>query len=217
MNKLTVRPDSLTLSPVDESEVITRWLNLKAARRLIVLISPNSEYPAAMRRIWALANATGSTVQLLGLCRDRSQEPGLRRELVTMAALMQDASILVEIRIEIGTRWVEAVKCHYRLGDLIVCMAGQRSGLWRQPLRQILESNMDAPVYILSGTQISRQPANGWIQAIAWAGFLGIIAGFFVLQVKVVQTPKDWFQTVLLIALLIPELWLIWVWNSLFS
>ncbi len=217
MNKLNVRPDSFTLSTAGESEVLTRWLNLKASRRLIVLIGPNSEYPAAMRRIWALANATGSSVQLLGLCRDQSQEPGLRRELVTMAALMQDASLLVEIRIEIGTRWVEAVKRHYRLGDLIVCMAGQRLGHWRQPLSQFLESNVDAPVYILSGTQIPRQPANGWRKAISWSGFLGIIVGFFVLQVRVAQLPKDGLQTVLLIALLIPELWLICVWNSLFS
>ncbi len=134
-----------------------------------------------------------------------------------MAALMQDASLLVEIRIEIGTRWVEAVKRHYRLGDLIVCMAGQRLGHWRQPLSQFLESNVDAPVYILSGTQISRQPANGWRKAISWSGFLGIIVGFFVLQVRVAQLPKDGLQTVLLIALLIPELWLICVWNSLFS
>ena len=217
MNKLNVRPDSLFHPAGGESEVITRWLNRKASRRLIVLISPTSEYTAPMRRIWELANATGSTVQLLGLCRDEGQKLSLRRELITMAALMHDASVLVETRIEIGTNWVEAVMHHYRLGDMIVYMADLRSGFWHQPLHQILESSMNAPVYILAGTRTSRQPAKGLLQVIAWSGFLGIIAGFFFLQVKIVQMPKDWFQTVLLIALLIPEIWLIWVWNSLFS
>ncbi len=62
--------------------------SLEPARRLIVLIPADSDYQAATRRIWELANAMGSRVQFLGLCRDAAQEPNLRRGLVTMSALL---------------------------------------------------------------------------------------------------------------------------------
>ena len=100
---------------------------------------------------------------------------------------------------------------------MIVCIAEQTIGLHRKPLSQILESTLNAPIYVLS----DKKPAQGLSpllsQVIAWAGFLGIIAGFFFLQVKITQLPKDWSQTLLFILLLIPELGLIWVWNSIFS
>jgi hypothetical protein len=46
---------------------------------------------------------------------------------------------------------------------------------------------------------------------------MAIIIGFGVLQARVVQLPEGWLQSVLLILSIIPEFWLIWVWNSLFG
>ena|SRR5215208_3720550 len=212
MNKLDFQtPDTiLTINPVSH-------LDRNPSRRLIVLIPANSDWAPATRRVWELAKATGSTVQLLGLCKDISQEPALRRELVTMAALIRDAKISVETKVEIGANWVDVVKRNYQLGDMIVCMAEQRAGIRHRPLSQILESNLKAPVYILSQLQASQPQSNGLSQAIKWLGLLGIIFGFFLLQVRVDQLSKDWFQTVLLILLLIPEFGLIWLWNNLFE
>jgi len=48
----------------------------------------------------------------------------------------------------------------------------------------------------------------------AWAGFLGIMIGFFVLQINIVQVSKGGLQSILLILSIIPEFWLIWVLNS---
>ena len=193
--------------------------DLESARRLIVLIpDADSDYTAATRRICELAKVMGARVQLLGLCKDAAQEPGLRRGLVTMSALVQDARVSTDMKVEVGTKWVHVVKRNYRAGDMIVCFAEQRAGLMHKPLSQILESNLNATVYILSGLYQPDRLHSNWLSTIIlWSGFFGIIGGFFLLQVKIVQLPKDWFQNVLLIISIISEFWLIWVWNSLFS
>jgi hypothetical protein len=110
---------------------------------------------------------------------------------------------------------VDVVKRNYQLGDLVVCFSEQRAGLLHKPLSQILQSNLKIPVYILSG--LYRQKSDWLSQVIVWSGFIGIIIGFYLLQVKIVQLPKDGFQNILLILSVIPELSLIWVWNNLFS
>lgn len=217
MNKLNLHSPSLTHPSEAETDTAIRWLNLETSRRLLVLIPANSNCASVTRRIWELANATGSAVQLLGLCKDADQEPALRRELVTLSALIQDAKISVETKFEIGTNWVDVVKRNYQVGDMIVCMANQRTGIQRKPLSQILEAKFRAPVYILSELYPLQPKSNWFSQAIVWSGFLAIIIGFFILQGKVTQLSKDGFQTVLLIFLLIPEFGLIWVWNNLFS
>ena len=192
--------------------------DLEPARRLIVLIpDADSDYTAATRRICELAKVMGARVQLLGLCKDAAQEPGLRRALVTLCAMVQNSRVSAEAKVEFGTNWVNAIKSHYQAGDMIVCFAEQRAGLLHRPLSQILESNLDVPVYILSGPY-PQKPKSDWLsQIIAWSGSIGILIGFFILQVKIVQLPKDWFQNILFILSIIPEFWLIWVWNKLFS
>ena len=217
MNKLGVQIPSFTNLQTIESNLSLQALEVERLHRLIVLIPPDSDCSGITRRLCKLAAETNSDIDLLGVCKNASQEPALRRELVTVAALIRDAEVYVDMNIEVEANWVEAVKHTYQDGDMIVCMAEQTIGLRRKPLSQILESTLNAPIYILS----DKKPAQGLSpllsQVIAWAGFLGIIAGFFFLQVKITQLPKDWSQTLLFILLLIPELGLIWVWNSVFS
>lgn len=187
-----------------------------AVHRLIVLIPAASDYAAATRRVWELANALGASVQLLGLCKDAEQEPSLRRQLVTMASLLHDGRVSTELKLEFGTNWVRAVKRNYQVGDMIVCFAEQRAGLLHKPLNEILQSNLNAPIYILSSLQPQTLPQTNWLsQIIAWSGLLGIIAGFFVLQVRITTLSPDWAQTALMILSVISEIGLIWGWNSL--
>jgi hypothetical protein len=132
-----------------------------------------------------------------------------------MAALIQDTKVSVQTRVEIGTSWVDAVKRHYQTGDTIVCTAGQHTGIRRKPLSQILESNFQAPIYVLSDLSAEPVKSDRLSQVIAWLGFVGIVAGFFILQARVIDVTNDGFQTVLLALLLVPEFWLIWMWNNL--
>ena len=64
-----------------------------ATRRLIVLVSQSDwDDPELPGRIWNLATSRGSAVLLLGLSPEAAQEPQARRQLITMAAAIQDYS-----------------------------------------------------------------------------------------------------------------------------
>ena len=217
MNKLDVSAPSFTNLPAVQSDVSIDTVNLERSRQLIVLIPPESDCTGLTRRICRLASETNSDIQLLGLCRDPNQEMALRRELVTVAALIRDAKVFVDMKLEVGTDWLDVVTRNYQYGDMLVCIADQPIGIRRKPLSQILESTLKAPIYILSATQSSQSQSDLVSQLITWSGFLGIMIVFFILQIKITQLPDDWFQTLLSILVLIPQLGLILLWNSLFS
>ena len=211
MSRLDTIPPPLTLSPASSSEP-------EADRRLIVLI-PDAEtnYIPAIRRIWELANAQGARIQFLGLCKDAAEEPAFRRQLVTLSALAQNGRVTAEVRIEFGNNWLKAVKSNWEKGDMVVCFSDERSGFLQKPLRQILESNLHATVYVFPEFRsLDYSRVNRLSQAVAWAGSIGIIGGFFWAQMKLTQLPQDWAHTTLLYLSLFVEVVVILLWNSLF-
>jgi hypothetical protein len=217
MNKLNAHAASFPKVVTIEAGTSIPTTEVDRSSCLIVLVPPDSDSSSFTRRLCRLATETNSNIQLLGVCSNVNQELALRRDLVTIAALIRDARVYVETRVEIGTDWLAAVKHSYQKGDMIVCIADQSVGFRRKPLSQLLESTFQAPIYILSDKKISPPESNTLSQVISWSGFLGIIIGFFFLQVKITQLPDDWFQTFLSILTLIPELGLILLWNSLVS
>jgi hypothetical protein len=130
--------------------------------------------------------------------------------------MLQDGNIPVETKVEDGTSWVDVVKRNYQSGDMIVCFAEQRAGLFQKSLSEILASNLTIPICVISGVSIPKPKSNWLTQVMAWLGSIGIMVGFGVLQVKIVQVSEGWFQSILLILVVIPEIWLIWVWDSRF-
>ncbi len=213
MNKLDTKLQNPSFVIAPDSPV-----DLMPARRFIVLIPADSDYRDSAHRIWEFANAADASVLFLGLCRDAAEEPGLRRGLTTLAALVNDVRIATEIKIEIGTNWVHAVRANYQHGDVIMCFAEPQAGLWHRPLPQILKSNFDAPVYILTGSTVPETvPANWLAQAVAWIGSLGILVGSFLVQIRISTLSQNWAQTILLSISVLFEIGLIWGWNSLFS
>ena len=210
MTEIDSIPPSLTSSTTSLS-------GSKAARRLVVLV-PDLEWKfiPAIHRIWELANSQHACVLLISLCKDSQQESSLRRALIILCAMLQDGRIPVETKVEIGMNWVDVVRRNYKTDDMIVCFAEQRAGLLQKPLSQILESNLSIPIYVVSGVYIPKPKSNPLADVTAWLGSIGIIAGFGLLQVKMMQVSEGWFQTILLILVVISEIWLIWVWDSLF-
>ncbi len=190
---------------------------LNPARRLIVLVPADADYTAATRRVWELAHALECQILFLSLCTDVMQESSLRRQLITMSAIVQDGKVCAEARVEVGSNWVSAVKSNLQDDDMIVCFAEQRAGLLHRPLSQILGANLNAPVYILSGLYSQNLSRSNWLsQTLGWTGSIGIITVFFLLQIRIVSLSENWAQTTLLILSVVFETWLIWVWNSLF-
>lgn len=209
MNKLHFdhRPLALHFAPS---------LDLEPVRRLIVLVpSIEVDLTDVTRRIWDLADATGAHIKFLGLCQDATQEPELRRILVTMSAMVNYDHISAEMEVIVGRDWPGAVKSHIHHSDMIVCIEGQQTGLLREPLSRILHSDLDLPVYILSGLDFQERPRSSWsARSAAWIGSIAIIIGFLLLQVKIIQTAKDWIVALEMASTAI-EFWLIWAWNGL--
>jgi hypothetical protein len=209
----------IKLDPIQRSltHIADSNVSPESSNRLIVLVPPDIDYSAATRRIWKHSNAIGMPVLLLGLCKDAVEEPGLRRGLVIMASLLQDGEVSAEIKIEFGANWVEAVRRTHHAGDMILCFAEQRAGLLHRPLGQILQSNLNVAVYILSPLTPRKLPQADWLsQVIAWLGSAGIIAGSFLLQARITSLPQDWAQTTLLLFSVFGEIWFLCAWNNWF-
>ncbi len=216
MTKLNLLPVSqIQTSEMDNAKSI-QCSDPKRPQYLIILIPPGSECASVTRRICRLANETNSCIQLLGLYRDEGEELALRRELAMASALIRNAKVYVEIVIEKGSNWVEAVRSLYHTGDLIVCLTDLSTGIRRKPLSQILESNFKAPVYVFSKGPTEQDEPSLLSRAMAWSGMVIIVGLFFLLQVRIVQVATGGLQTLLLILVLIPEIWLVKAVNSLF-
>ena len=191
---------------------------LEPARRLMVLVPDlASDYTPIIHRIWELATTLHAPVLLLSFCKNPTQEPSLRRELITLSAMIQAGGVHVAVNIEIATNWVEVVKRNYLTGDVVVCFAEQRAGLLHKPLSQILQSDLKIPVYILFGLYPPKPKSDLLSQVAAWLGSIGILMGFFILQVHITQLSKGGMQSILLILSIIPEFWLILFWNNNFG
>ena len=204
------------VSPSDSLAV--HHMAAMSAGRLLVLVPPEFDDGAATRRIWELARATGRSVKLLSLCKDRVKEASLRRQLVMMSALVGHGGIAIEAKVEIGANWVEALKRNYQTGDIIVCFAEQRVGFLNRPLNQILEEDLDMPIVILSGLYPQYRSRLNLLSRISlWTGLISIITGAFFLQIQITALLRGWEQTTLLIFSVIAEFSLIWGWNHLFS
>jgi hypothetical protein len=81
-----------------------------------------------------------------------------------------------------------------------------------------LQSNVDLPLYILSGlSPRGNSRPNRSSQIAAWIGSAVIILGFFLLQIKMDPLAQDWTHTALLMISILIEFWTIWLWNSLFG
>ena len=218
MHKLNHPHQASFFAMTTASSADTSIVPKTGSSRLLVLVPADSDYGATSGRIWELAVATGRRVELLSLCKDRMEEPSVRRQLILMSALVGDIRISTEAKVEVGVNWVDAVKRNYQTDDIIVCLAEHRAGLFLKPLNQILEANLDAPVYILSTLYTQEYSGSNWVsQAILWTGWIGIIAGFFLLQSRITLLVNDWTQTILLIITVMFEFWLVLVWNNLFS
>lgn len=213
MKNSDVRPTAFTASPAST-------LDLQPASRLIVLV-PEFEADTAIvaQKIRSVAKSLESRIQLLGLSKDALHEPSVRRRLATLSAMVEDARISVESKVEIGGSWVSAIRPHWQPGDVIVCFAEHPSGVVGKPLYQILQSSLNATVYVLSGIQMQKgYSLPSWLPNIlAWTGSIALIFGFFWLQVTLTRFSQDWTHAAMIYASIFIETASVWVWNNLFS
>jgi hypothetical protein len=49
---------------------------------------------------------------------------------------------------------------------------------------------------------------------LSWLGSIVTIIGFFYIQLKIDELPRDWFHTFLFLASVFAETYVLWLWNS---
>ncbi len=191
--------------------------DLGSVRRLIVPVtSPEADLTTVTQRVWELASAGGAHILFIGICQDPTLEHSLRRSLITMSAMLNFDNVSAEAEVISGRDWLENIKSHSQVGDMVVCIDGQRAGVSQKPLSQILQAELNIPLYILTGTNPKKVTRSNWQARLAvWIGFSVIIIGFFMLQVKIDHFAQNW-TVILQVLTTAVEFWLIWTWNKLF-
>jgi hypothetical protein len=219
------RLDSLPISLTDSSTTLRQAQHGGSGRRpkpggrLIVLVpSPEADLSIATHRIWELSSAGSGCVLLLGLYENPAQELSLRRQLAGMSAILGSAGIYTEIETEFGNDWTAAVRSRVQTGEMVVCFAEHRIGRMNRSLSQILQANLNVPLYILSGPNFQEASrSDRWSLIFAWAGFIAIIVGFFLVQIRLHQLTSGSIRTLLVLVSVGLEFWMISVWNGLFK
>jgi hypothetical protein len=192
-------------------------LSSQPVHRLIVLIPSLDADPAlTARRVWELANATGARIHFISLSSNAAQEPGLRRQLVLVSAMVNDGLVFSDLEVVAARNVVQVVRSRWQPGDMVVCFAEHRVGPLNRPLSHLLQANLDVPLFILSGIDLGERSRPNWLtQVAAWIGFLGIILGFFFLQARIDGLTRGGLQTMLLLISVCVEAGTIWMWNRL--
>jgi len=188
-------------------------------RRLIVLI-PNVDLdePQIARAIWEMASPVKLPVILLSMCTDNLEELHLQRRLITLAALIRDPRVAVEIHIENGGDWRRGVQSILEDGDVILCHEEQHVGMRNKTLVSVLNT-LHVPVWTLSGFYPSNfAPRRRLLaQIVFWFVAIAILVGFFCLQIQINTLPESWAKSAMLYLSVLVEIGSIWAWNSVIA
>lgn len=187
--------------------------------RVIVLVpEADINLAHAANRICTIA-APDYEVLFIGFCSDAIREPALRRQMAALSALVENEKFHVRSRVEVGGASMNTIEAELQQDDIIVCFAGESTGLLKTPPNQVLASSTDAVIYVIDGlTRQAKRSSSGWISGVmAWLGSIAIILGLFWIQTQIAHHPTEWVKTLLLCISVLIEFWLVWLWNSRFN
>lgn len=212
MNTPDSRPRTTTLSP---------WIAAQPSiagddPRLVVVITAVSEPASLARRVLGQTTNGIQPVLLVGVAATSEGEVELRRSLVAVEAFVAAQGHRVELQTASGRGWLEKIRPEFRPVDLVACYEEEDAGISRQPLSDVLARGLQATVHDLTDTLRPFSSRRALLpQVAAWLGSIALLVGFLVLQAKIVADMQDWTQTVTLVITLVPEIALIWLWNSI--
>lgn len=212
MNKIDSLSTSVTVSPSPTS-------NLEPASWLIVIVpSIEADLSAATRRVWELANEGSKRVRFIGLYENATEELVLRRQLTGISAMINSAGIYTETKYIFGSDWVGAVYSHSQTGDMVACLANHRIERSNRSISEILQANINLPIYILSSSYIRKDTNPTWKSMILfWSFSIATLIGFLLLQARINQVTSGGLETAFMLTSATLTLFILWVWNNLFS
>jgi hypothetical protein len=152
------------------------------------------------------------------LYENASQELVLRRQLTSIAAMVNSAGIYTETEYIFGSDWIGAVQSRSQPGDMVACLANHRIERSNRSVSDILQANIDLPIYILSSSYIRKNASRSWrSQFLFWSFSIATLIGFFLLQARLNRVTSGGLETALMLADTTLMLFTLWVWNNLFS
>jgi hypothetical protein len=188
-------------------------------QRLIILV-PTGEVDehALARRVWELAASSGLSVLYLALSPDADQVSTQCRRLVNLAALTTYPRVRADTNVHSEKNWSKALRRTLQPGDLLVCLAEDRTpGFFqRQALAKRLAIDLGVTVYQLGDLQVKpvAHAQDGLKTILAWIASLALIAFFFWLQVWIDPTSARPQATFLLYLSILIELYGLWKINE---
>jgi hypothetical protein len=189
-----------------------------AEGRLVVVLQDLEDEALLAGRILSLAREWDRDVLLVGIGPRPGEEIELRRGLVTLAALIRAGGSRAEIRVEADRNWMQKLGLIVGPTDMLACCLERDCAAARPPLNVALSSQLNLPVYVFLGMEVSAENRGSISKPLAaWLGSLATILGFLWLQAHMVEALAGPAFTVLFILSVPCEIGLIWVWNSLLA
>jgi hypothetical protein len=221
-----LRPASLNSASIAAPESAAELLAptsrfAPSVRRLVVLIpDADTDESELAQQIWSMASRRELSVLLLGLSKNAGSGPRARSRLATLAALTRDKTVHVEIKLEIGADWLQALRSVHRYSDLILCHAEQHiaaGGVRRKPLSRWIAKELNEPVCVLSDFYPGLPPdhVTPASRLIGGAVPFFLLFAFTALQILIHQTTKGPASILLLSASVLIEYGLIGAWYFL--
>lgn len=214
MNKSTFLTQNISSDQLLSETIIVPF----SPNRLIVLVPDSYFDPGELvKRICNLFSSNYSKILLLGLCSDSFTPLMLRQQLAIMASSMRIKNMEVEITLEPGKHWSKHVEQIWRSGDLIVGLTNKTGRLYRQELDEILQSNSQIPVHLISDFELEFYEKKSNLSGVGlWLGAVGIMAVFFWMQIEISHLVAIQYQSVFLYLSVFAEIAIIWGWNLMF-
>ena len=187
-----------------------------AVQRLVVLIPDQDvDETEIAREIWELASPAKFSVLLLGVCSNSNEEPNVRRRLVTIAGLIREPRIVVDIQLDFGHNLIKSLKAILITGDVVICHAEQYIGMGHKPLNLAL-TEAGISVIIMTGfyPEIHKSAAALFRESLFWVVSVVIMGLFFWLQIRMLRVSDEWAKNILLGISVPAEIGLLWLWNS---
>lgn len=185
--------------------------------RLIVLVA-STDADAAVAGSSILQLADRADIDLIGVYRHRSDEPALRRLLVTISAMISEPAASVLIRTVHLGECSRLVRANWQPQDTLLCIAEQPAPRFGKAWQRLLGNDMPGPLLFVRTPEPHRVRNTGWIeQAALWLGAFAIILGFFLVQVRIAQIFFGPGATASWILSVLAEGWLLLRWNSRFE
>lgn len=192
-------------------------LSLQFFERLIVMIPTGNDLRQTLRWLRGSTRSLPSKILLLGVNSTGIDESVTKEQLEILASDLKNESRVIATGTATGPRWLSKVEQIVRNGDLLILFENGTANLGARTMVQEIKNRIRVPVLVIPNQHdpwFKRSKFRS--QLVLWLGALGIMVGFFDVQLNLLQTPNNWTQTVLLCASVITEFFLLLWWNAFF-